>query len=136
MISHITDRNQRKWLPLRLCLSAAPSPRPVDSPSLQEVVYRRLREAIESGELDEVGGDQRFALRDIARQMEVSTTPVREALRRLEAEGLVTSKRGSGVYVNQLTASDVSEIAEIRVRLETLAVERQSRMTTARGLIG
>jgi DNA-binding GntR family transcriptional regulator len=49
---------------------------------------------------------------------------VREAIRRLEAEGLVALDRGAGVRVQQLSAHDLRELSEMRLRLETLALER------------
>lgn len=97
---------------------------PISAPSLQELAYQRLRDAIEAGELqgrEDAGG---IGVQELARMMGVSTTPVREAIRRLEAEGLVVLDRGSGVRVRELSPADLEEFAELRLRLETLALDR------------
>jgi DNA-binding GntR family transcriptional regulator len=97
---------------------------PISAPSLQELAYQRLRDAIEAGELQSREDSSGIGVRDLARLLDVSTTPVREALRRLQAEGLVVVSRRGGVRVLRLSAKDLQEIAELRVRLETLALER------------
>jgi len=97
---------------------------PITAPSLQELVYQRLRSAIEAGELHSHDDSSGIGLLELARLLGVSTTPVREAVRRLEAEGLVVLDRGAGVRVQRLSAGDLQEFAEIRLRLETLALER------------
>ena len=93
---------------------------PVDAPTLQEIVYRRLRDAIAAGELHQ---RDRVGLRELAQMLGVSTTPVREALRRLEAEGLVVVERGTGIQIRHLTPAAVREIVEMRMRLETMVME-------------
>jgi len=97
---------------------------PINAPSLQELVYQRLRDAIEAGELPSRDDSSGIGLQELARLLGVSTTPVREAIRRLEAEGLVELDRGAGVRVLRLSARDLLEFTEIRLRLETLALER------------
>jgi DNA-binding GntR family transcriptional regulator len=96
---------------------------PIDAPALHELVYRRLRDAIQAGQIG-IEGDDRIGLRELARLLQVSTTPIREAVRRLEAEGLVVVERGAGIRVRRLSAQDFAELAEMRVRLETLVLER------------
>jgi DNA-binding GntR family transcriptional regulator len=93
---------------------------PVDAPTRQEIVYRRLREAIAAGELQQ---RDRVGLRELAQMLGVSTTPVREALRRLEAEGLIEVERGSGIRIRHLSPEAVREIVEMRMRLETMVME-------------
>jgi DNA-binding GntR family transcriptional regulator len=93
---------------------------PVDAPTRQEIVYQRLRDAIAAGELQQ---RDRIGLRELAQTLGVSTTPVREALRRLEAEGLVAVERGSGIRIQHLTPDAVREIVEMRARLETMVME-------------
>ena len=88
-----------------------------------DVVYKRLRSAIQAGDLHAQAGKP-LSLRQIASRLGTSTTPVREAVRKLEAEGLVTVARGSGILVHRLSTNEFSEITEMRVRLETLALER------------
>jgi DNA-binding GntR family transcriptional regulator len=53
----------------------------------------------------------------------VSRTPVREAVRRLEAEGLVVVERNRGAHVRPLTEGDVADLYELRARLEAYAAE-------------
>lgn len=93
---------------------------PVDAPTRQEIVYKRLRDAIAAGELQR---RDRIGLRELAQTLGVSTTPVREALRRLEAEGLVAVERGSGIRIQHLSPNAVREIVEMRARLETMVME-------------
>jgi DNA-binding transcriptional MocR family regulator len=62
---------------------------PADIRSLREMAYDDIRDAILSGVL---APGQRVKERDVAEQMGISTTPVKEALRRLEQEGLVVSQ--------------------------------------------
>lgn len=85
--------------------------------SLRGKVFRRLREDILTGvyrEHDE--------LREITigEELGVSRTPVREALRQLELEGLVTIIPNKGAYVTGITAKDVADIYRIRSMLEGL----------------
>lgn len=60
-------------------------------------------------------------LEDLAAQFEVSTMPVREALRELESEGIVTSVPHRGTFVTELTADELRDIYEMRAMLEALA---------------
>jgi DNA-binding GntR family transcriptional regulator len=102
---------------------------PVDAPTRQEIVYQRLRDAIAAGELQR---QDRIGLRELAQMLGVSTTPVREALRRLEAEGLVVVERGSGIRIQHLSPNAIREIVEMRARLETMVMEEaMSHLTEA-----
>ena len=88
--------------------------------SAADPIYRELRAAIVDGSL--AGG---IALRqdEIARKHGVSKIPVREALQRLEAEGLVHFLRNRGAFVRQLSAVEVLQLIDIRVALECRALE-------------
>jgi DNA-binding GntR family transcriptional regulator len=77
-----------------------------------------LRDAIILGEY--VPG-QHLRLEDIAARYDISTTPVREALRDLEVEGLVSIFPHRGAVVTQLSADDLLDIYEIRATLEEMA---------------
>jgi DNA-binding GntR family transcriptional regulator len=98
---------------------------PADVRSLRDMAYEDMREAILSGVLPP---GQRVKERDVADQMGISTTPVKEALRRLEQEGLVVSQPRRGAVVSGLVQIPVEEIEEIRGALEgigaRLAAER------------
>ena len=82
-------------------------------------ILGRLRKAIVSGELR--SGE---ALRqdELAARFGTSKIPVREALQRLEGEGLVKSIPHRGVFVSELSAAELREICEIRIDLESRAL--------------
>ena len=84
-----------------------------------EEVTRRLRDAIGQGRLRP---GLRLTQEELAARMGVSRMPVREALRRLESEGLITTLPNCGARVAALTAAELAEIYEMRVALETLAI--------------
>src|SRR5687767_7810298 len=84
----------------------------------QEEAYTYLREAILSGHYP---GGTRLDLNEIARAVRASRMPVREAIRQLDAEGLVSIRPNRGAVVTQLTADDIVELFETRAVLEGLA---------------
>jgi DNA-binding GntR family transcriptional regulator len=69
----------------------------------------------------------RLRQEEVAKRLDVSTTPVREAFRDLRAEGLVSIDPNRGVVIRGLTAEDVSEIYELRMLLEPMLAERACR---------
>jgi DNA-binding GntR family transcriptional regulator len=82
-----------------------------------DAVYQALRQSILQGDLAPGGRLRSDAL---ANELRVSRTPVREALRRLEAEGLVT-RSGSGLIVHALSEQDLTELFYVREALEGMA---------------
>lgn len=86
-----------------------------------EQVTQRLREAIATGVLRP---GERLNQADLAERLGVSRMPVREALRRLEAEGLVTMQPYKGAVVAGISAQELQEIYEMRIALEVLALKR------------
>lgn len=84
----------------------------------KSLLVENLRDEILLGEL--MPG-QHIRLEDIAERFEISTTPVREALRELEAEGLVTIYPHRGAIITQLSPNDLQDIYEIRATLEAMA---------------
>jgi DNA-binding GntR family transcriptional regulator len=86
--------------------------------------YEQIRQAIVEGRYH---AGQRLVEKRLGEEFDVSRTPVREALRMLEAEGLVVSLPNKGCVVRPLTAQDIYDIYELRVRLESLAAERAAR---------
>jgi DNA-binding GntR family transcriptional regulator len=84
----------------------------------QEEAYTYLRDAILSGHYP---GGTRLDLNEIARAVRASRMPVREAIRQLDAEGLVSIRPNRGAVVTQLTADDIVELFETRAVLEGLA---------------
>ncbi|MEQ9811838.1 MAG: GntR family transcriptional regulator [Azospirillaceae bacterium] len=91
---------------------------PSRAQSLPELAYRELREAIISGR---VTPDTVLTQERIASQLGISRLPVREALRRLEAEGLVLSRPRRGFVVASVRRSEVIDIFELRAVLEARA---------------
>lgn len=87
---------------------------------LSDVVTDDLRDAILSHDLEP---GMRIAEDGLAVQLGVSRGPVREALMRLEREGLVTIERHKGARVASWTATDIEEIYSMRKVLEVLAFE-------------
>jgi DNA-binding GntR family transcriptional regulator len=93
----------------------------------QEYVYRTLRGAIMSGEL---APGRRLVIDEIARRLEVSAIPIREALQSLQAEGLVVSAPHVGATVAQVSEAEVHEVFAIMEGLETVGVrEAAARLT-------
>lgn len=88
--------------------------------TLSERVFEHLKADILAGALKP--GD-RLLYEKIAEQLNVSLTPVKEALLMLEQEGLVKTVPRKGAYVAQLTHRDIVEYTQIRLALEGLAVE-------------
>jgi DNA-binding GntR family transcriptional regulator len=97
--------------------------------SLRDQVYERLRGAITSGEMPP-GAPVIEA--EIATRLGLSRTPVREALRRLESEGMLEPRGGRGTVVREILREEVDCVFEIREALESLAARRASRHMNAR----
>lgn len=86
---------------------------------LRDVVFKTLRQAILIGELRP---GERLMEIHLAEKLGVSRTPIREAIRQLELEGLVTMAPRRGAQVAHMTKKGMSEVLEVRVALEELAV--------------
>jgi DNA-binding GntR family transcriptional regulator len=84
-----------------------------------EQVYRRVREAILEGQIEPGSVMSQVAMAD---ELGVSRTPLREALRMLQSEGLVDAPANRRVMVRPLTATDLEELAIIRIALESEAI--------------
>ena len=98
---------------------------------LREMVFDVLLEAIMSGQLPP---GERLMEVQLADEMGVSRTPVREAIRRLELEGFVVMIPRKGAYVAGLSIQDVASIFEIRTALESLAVQLAAEKITEENL--
>lgn len=89
------------------------------APSMSEVIAKHLREAIICGQLAE---SEPVRQDDIAQIFNVSKIPVREALKRLEAEGLVEFHRNKGALVTKISEPELAQMFEVRVLLEVQAI--------------
>jgi DNA-binding GntR family transcriptional regulator len=92
---------------------------PIQKQSLQKMVRETLRQAILEREIKP--GEQ-INIRKMAEKLAVSTMPVREALRELEAEGLIAFQSNKRILANRLSPEDLNEIYAIRIPLEEIAL--------------
>ena len=106
--------------------------RPLKHVNLTERVYEVLKDRILSQEI-EVGTRPRDE--DLATQLGVSRTPVREALMRLDREGLVEIFPRSGTRVRTFTEEDIEHIFDVRMALESLAARKAADRVQERQLI-
>ena len=86
---------------------------------LRDVVFKTLREAILKGNL---APGERLMEIQLANQLGVSRTPIREAIRKLELEGLVIMIPRRGAEVARITEKDLRDVLEVRASLEELAI--------------
>lgn len=91
-----------------------------DSPSLDKLAYEKIKEAILNFQFMP---NQALVEGELAAQLGISKTPVRDALMQLEKEGLVTRVPFKGTYVSDINNQDMVDIFVIRIALEGLAVK-------------
>lgn len=91
-----------------------------DYKPLRELVFEAIREAIIDGRLKP---GERLMEIQLAEDLGVSRTPVREAIRKLELEGFVVMIPRKGAYVADISLKEISDVFEIRSALEGLAAE-------------
>lgn len=87
---------------------------------LRDVVFKTLRQAILKGDM--VPGERLMEIQ-LAKKLGVSRTPIREAIRKLELEGLVTMVPRKGAEVAGITEKNLRDVLEVRRALEELAIE-------------
>jgi DNA-binding GntR family transcriptional regulator len=92
---------------------------PIKRKSLQKMVYETVREAILEREIEP--GDS-INIKRLAEKLGVSNIPVREALRHLEAEGMVNFTSNKRILVSQLSCEDLYDIYSLRIPLEEMAL--------------
>ncbi len=85
---------------------------------LREIVYEELKREILVGE---ISPGTRMMEIELADEMGVSRTPVREAIRKLEKEGLVTIEPRKGAYASDVSIKDMVDVLEVREDLEAMA---------------
>lgn len=87
---------------------------------LRDVVFNTLRQAILRGELEP---GERLMEIQLAERLGVSRTPIREAIRKLELEGLVLMVPRKGAEVAKISEKSLRDVLEVRRSLEELAIE-------------
>lgn len=94
---------------------------PVKQQGLQRTVYQRIRKGILTGAIAPGG---QLKIGELATALNVSANPVREALRHLEAEGMVRFSENRKIEVVQLSPEDLNDIYSIMIPLEDIALEK------------
>ena len=106
-------------------------PRPFQS--LRTIVIQEITKAIESGHLTP---GSRIVESQIAKAMKISRSPVREAIRHMEQEGLLITIPNRGTFIPELNVKEIEELYSMRALLEgfgaRLAAERSTRLDIAR----
>lgn len=98
---------------------------------LRDVVFNTLRQAILTGDLKP---GERLMEIHLANRLGVSRTPIREAIRKLELEGLVTMIPRRGAEVAQITEKCMSDVLEVRRALDALCAELACERIAPEGL--
>ncbi len=98
---------------------------------LRDVVFNTLRRAILKGELKP---GERLMEITLADKLGVSRTPIREAIRKLELEGLVVMAPRKGAKVASITERDLNDVLEVRKGMEVLAISLACKRITGEEL--
>jgi DNA-binding GntR family transcriptional regulator len=89
--------------------------------------YKRIKDMIVTLEMSPGTVIQEHVLKE---QLKLGRTPIREALKRLEAENLVIIKPRRGIFVADITITDLTQIYEVRIELETLCARLAAQRAT------
>lgn len=100
---------------------------------LRDVVFNTLRQEILTGKLKP---GERLMEIQLANKLGVSRTPIREAIRKLELDGLVIMIPRRGAEVAQITLKDLKDVMEVRCALDVLAIELACERMEQEGLNG
>jgi DNA-binding GntR family transcriptional regulator len=95
--------------------------------SLREKIYKKIRDDITYGKLSP---GERLTEVDLVREFKASRSPIREALRQLESEALITFVRNKGITVSKLSIKEVDEIYSLRSILESYAARLTAEKAT------
>ncbi|WP_436326254.1 GntR family transcriptional regulator [Brevibacterium sp. FAM 27836] len=108
---------------------SSPAMGPIDkrTTTLAERAYDRIATALLSGE---IRPGERLVMDQLAERLDISRTPVRDALRRLAGEGLVEPSSNRGYIVRQVSDKDVDELYEAREAIESFAARRVAEIGT------
>ena len=121
-------------------MSAIDLPSPIERPRLSETIYDQLLQEIMDGRFS--AGDRLPTEHQLAQRFSVSRPVVREALQRLQTDGVVIARQGSGTYVqrspsrrvaeltSQHSLREVLQVIELRMALEELAAKLAARNRT------
>jgi len=96
--------------------------------SLYKQAYQALRQRILDGEFFP---EQRLVETQLAEELQVSRTPIRESLRQLQREKLITTDQKGGLIIPKLSPEDAQQLYDCRLALESLAVSEACRVATA-----
>lgn len=111
-----------------MAISSAPLPRRI---ALYEQTYQVLRTSIFSGEL---APGERLVETRLAQQLQVSRTPIRDALRQLQQDGLAAADAQGNMRVTVLSSADAAQLYDCRIALEKLSVAEACRRLSANEL--
>ncbi len=100
---------------------------PANLRKLQDLVYEQLGELILSGQF---APGEKLTIRNLARDFEMSPTPVREALYRLISEGVLLSEANRSALIPLLTREQICELRDIRLHVECFAAVRAAQRGT------
>ena len=107
------------WMP------AAPEPElkltPINTVTLKDHVYEKLKDAITGMDIYDDNADLRLDERTLAEQLGISRTPLREAIARLERDGLVEVVARKGVFVQRKSMDEILEMIVAWAALESMA---------------
>jgi DNA-binding GntR family transcriptional regulator len=112
--------------------SGSYSRRPLPRQTIAAEIYQRLFADISTGALPP---GARLVIDKLAHEWDVSITPVREAISRLQSEGLVTEKPFAGLQVSELSESELRQQFEIRGVLEGYAARLAAAQISPEGLV-
>ncbi|MCU8587973.1 GntR family transcriptional regulator [Erwinia pyrifoliae] len=114
------DIEGRQTLIYKVNMNMFETPDLSSAPSTSDVITQYLRRAILNGHFAE---DKPVRQDEIARKFNVSKIPVREALKKLEAEGLVLFVKNKGATVTRMSAAELAQLFEMRILLEVRLLE-------------
>jgi DNA-binding GntR family transcriptional regulator len=104
-----------------IVMSAAMKPIGRPNETLADIAYQRISEALLSGEIEP---GERLVMDTLAEQLDISRTPVRDALLRLQREGLVSPAGRRGFVVSKVSEQDVVHLYQAREAVEGYAARR------------
>lgn len=101
------------------------------SPTLADQAYRKISHAIRSGQF---GPGEKLTLRGLSQNFDMSSTPIRDAIRKLASENAVDFAPNRYIRIPFLTPTQLRELRDIRVSLEGLATQRAAERIDAAGI--